>query len=173
MNDQAPAEANLAALAEVLQRQPELEFAVLVGSRANGTATAGSDWDIAIRWQRGLNPVQRLEATESLRLQLSQAIAVPPEAIDLIDLVQARLAMRALVAEEGRVLAGENGLPWMRFLQTTWAEIEDFHWRQQHPPRFVHRAQVRRWREENADFIAAYNATLETEGLPLEGCRCF
>ena len=135
MNDQAPAEANLAALAEVLQRQPELEFAVLVGSRANGTATAGSDWDIAIRWQRGLNPVQRLEVTESLRLQLSQAIASPPEAIDLIDLVQARLAMRALVAEEGRVLAGENGLPWMRFLQTTWAEIEDFHWRRQHPPR--------------------------------------
>lgn len=132
MNDQTPADANLAALAEVLQRQPELEFAVLVGSRANGTATADSDWDIAIRWQRGLNPVHRLEATESLRLQLAQAIAAPPEAIDLIDLVQARLAMRALVAEEGYVLAGKNGLPWMRFLQTTWAEIEDFHWRRQH-----------------------------------------
>ena len=135
MNEQALAEANLASLAEVLQRQPELEFAVLVGSRANGTAKAGSDWDVAIRWHRGLNPVQRLEATESLRFQLAKAIAVSPEAIDLIDLVQARLAMRALVAEEGRVLAGKNSLPWMRFLQTTWAEIEDFHWRQQHPPR--------------------------------------
>lgn len=132
MNDPALTNANLAELAEVLQRQSELEFAVLVGSRSNGAARADSDWDIAIRWRRRLNPVERLDATESLRLQLAQAIGVNPEAIDLIDLAQARLAMRALVAEQGRVLAGENSLSWMRFLQATWAEIEDFHWRRQH-----------------------------------------
>lgn len=33
--------------------------------------------------------------------------------------------------------------------------------------------QKRRWREENGDFIAAYNATLEVEGLPLDSWRSF
>ncbi len=31
----------------------------------------------------------------------------------------------------------------------------------------------RRWREEHADFIAAYNATIESEGLPLDEWRTF
>ena len=37
----------------------------------------------------------------------------------------------------------------------------------------VRREQERRWREEHADFIAAYNATLEAEGLPLDEWRTF
>ncbi len=127
-----PVDTDVAALVEVLQKPPELEFAALVGSRANGTAKPSSDWDIAIRWRRELTPTQRLDATELLRLQLAQAIGASPDAIDLIDLAQARLAMRALVTEEGRVLVGQNNLPWMHFLQTTWAEIEDFDWRQHH-----------------------------------------
>jgi antitoxin CcdA len=31
----------------------------------------------------------------------------------------------------------------------------------------------RRWRTEYADFIAAYNATLEQDGLPLEHWKTF
>lgn len=31
----------------------------------------------------------------------------------------------------------------------------------------------RRWRDEFADFVAAYNATLEAEGLPLEQWTAF
>lgn len=37
----------------------------------------------------------------------------------------------------------------------------------------VRREQVRKWREDHADFIAAYNATIETEGLPLDEWRSF
>lgn len=37
----------------------------------------------------------------------------------------------------------------------------------------VAQEQRRRWRSEHADFIAAYNATLETEGLPLDQWRTF
>lgn len=37
----------------------------------------------------------------------------------------------------------------------------------------VRREQERRWREEHADFIAAYNATIEAEGLPLDEWRSF
>ncbi len=33
--------------------------------------------------------------------------------------------------------------------------------------------QLRKWREEHAGFIAAYNATLEAEGLPLDEWRSF
>ncbi len=37
----------------------------------------------------------------------------------------------------------------------------------------VRREQERKWREDHADFIAAYNATLEAEGLPLDEWRSF
>lgn len=37
----------------------------------------------------------------------------------------------------------------------------------------VRREQERQWREDHADFIAAYNATIETEGLPLDEWRSF
>lgn len=37
----------------------------------------------------------------------------------------------------------------------------------------VRHEQMRRWRAEHADFIAAYNATIETEGLPLDEWRTF
>lgn len=37
----------------------------------------------------------------------------------------------------------------------------------------VRREQERRWTEQHADFIAAYNQTVEAEGLPLEQWRGF
>jgi len=37
----------------------------------------------------------------------------------------------------------------------------------------VRREQERKWREDHADFIAAYNATIEVEGLPLDEWRSF
>lgn len=38
---------------------------------------------------------------------------------------------------------------------------------------FVRREQERRWRQEHAEFIAAYNATVQSEGLPLDEWRSF
>lgn len=37
----------------------------------------------------------------------------------------------------------------------------------------VKREQERKWRKDHADFIAAYNATIEAEGLPLDEWRSF
>jgi antitoxin CcdA len=37
----------------------------------------------------------------------------------------------------------------------------------------VAQEQQRRWRSEHADFIAAYNTTVEQEGLPLDTWRSF
>ena len=37
----------------------------------------------------------------------------------------------------------------------------------------VRQEQERRWRAEHAEFVGAYNATVEAEGLPLEAWRAF
>jgi antitoxin CcdA len=37
----------------------------------------------------------------------------------------------------------------------------------------VRHEQERRWRAEHSDFIAAYNATIDSEGLPLDEWRAF
>lgn len=43
----------------------------------------------------------------------------------------------------------------------------------QHLREVVRSEQERRWRAEHADFVAAFNATIDTEGLPLDGWRSF
>lgn len=43
----------------------------------------------------------------------------------------------------------------------------------QHLKEVVRQEQERRWRAEHADFVAAYNATLDAQGLPLEEWRSF
>jgi antitoxin CcdA len=37
----------------------------------------------------------------------------------------------------------------------------------------VRREQERKWREDHVDFIAAYNATVDAQGLPLDEWRAF
>ncbi len=48
------------------------------------------------------------------------------------------------------------------------SQVCDLHLRE-----VVRREQARRWQHEHADFVAAYNATLEVEGLPLAEFRTF
>ena len=38
--------------------------------------------------------------------------------------------MRAVIAEEGVVLKGEDNLAWNHFLQRTWRELETYYWNQ-------------------------------------------
>ena len=52
-NQEHSAEKIVIELQNLLAETPGILFAVLVGSRANGSATQGSDWDIAIQWQFG------------------------------------------------------------------------------------------------------------------------
>lgn len=130
------------ALKHLLQAYPHLELAILVGSRALNTATQAtvtqdtvtqhSDWDIAIRWKKGINNLALLEQAEALKHKIAEAITIHPDQIDLIDMTTARLAMRAVIAEEGVILKGEDTLAWSHFLTQTWAELEDYYWRKQH-----------------------------------------
>lgn len=119
-------------LKNLLQTIPELELAILVGSQATGVVTKHSDWDIAIRWKKHIGGLARIEYSEILRRSIADAIKVNQDQIDLIDILTARLAMRAVVAEEGVVLKGDDTLAWSHFLTQTWGELEDHYWREQH-----------------------------------------
>ena len=115
-------------LGDVLATVPDLELAILIGSHATGTARPDSDWDIAIQWTRGMGFLEQLAATEKLRKELSEIFGRPEQAVDLIDLPTARLAMRAVVAEEGFPLKGADSLAWNHLLQQTWRELEEHYW---------------------------------------------
>ena len=116
-------------LTNLLEAIPDLELAVLVGSRAHGVATDQSDWDIAVRWQKQLHGWARLEHSEILKQQIADAIGIHKDKIDLIDITLARLAMRAVIAEEGIILKGGDTLAWSHYLTRTWGELEDYYWR--------------------------------------------
>lgn len=117
---------------QVLEKETGLEFSVLIGSRINGNAHAQSDWDIALRWRKDIPGMELLRRTELLRQSLANALETTDDQIDLVDLAHARLAMRALVAEEGKELVIQDELAWIRFLNHTWFELEDHYWREQH-----------------------------------------
>jgi uncharacterized protein len=117
-------------LKQVLAQEADLELAILIGSRASGTANPESDWDIAIQWRRELDFVQQLAATEQLRSIIAKELNVQQQSVDLIDLPTARLTMRAVIAEEGIPLKGGESPAWHRFLQRTWRELEEQYWEQ-------------------------------------------
>jgi predicted nucleotidyltransferase len=119
-------------LQQIFSTWGDLEFAVLVGSRAAGTERPDSDWDIALYWREGLPWLERVEKTETLRRELAKALGEIESRVDLIDLANTNLAMRAAVAEEGKPLAGEDRSAWARFLRRTWRELEDFYWEKDH-----------------------------------------
>jgi len=119
-------------LQHVLEAQLDLELAVLVGSQAEGRAHPESDWDIALQWKRELTILENLANTETLRRLLATALGVGEDRVDLIDLPGAGLAMRALVAENGIPLKGEDSLVWNHFLGRTWRELEAYEWEKQH-----------------------------------------
>ena len=110
----------------------EIELALLIGSRASGQIRENSDWDFAIQWRKDMPWIEVLGQSETLRRKLADFLRITPDQIDLIDLPSARLAMRAVAAEEGVELKGDNTLPWSHFLLRTWAELEDFYWNKQH-----------------------------------------
>lgn len=119
-------------LAQLFSAVPELEFAVLIGSRAQGTAAATSDWDIALQWHPQADWLALIGTQEDLRRRIADLLGTGSEDIDLIDLSRVNLTMRASVAEDGVVLKGEDSLDWARFLTRTWRELEDYYWERAH-----------------------------------------
>jgi len=114
------------------ESKEDLELALLIGSRVVGRTRDGSDWDFAVQWRKTMPFERVLEKTEELRRQLAKHLGTTIDKIDLVDISSARLAMRAVIAEEGLLLKGGNALPWSHFLLRTWGELEDFYWEKRH-----------------------------------------
>ena len=129
MPDTVTHQSPLDALQVFLCGEPDVEFAVLVGSRANDTARPDSDWDIALQLQRhGSSYMSDLARMERLRHDVATILQTGPEKIDLINVPSTKLAMRELIANHGRVLTAPDSLPWLHFLQRTWRDLEDCYW---------------------------------------------
>lgn len=118
----------LGELEAALSGIPELELAILIGSRATGTANSNSDWDFAIQWCCNLGFMEQLAATEKLRKELSMTLQTDMSRIDLINIPTARLAIKAVIAEEGVIIHGVETLSWYHFLHRTWRELEEAYW---------------------------------------------
>jgi len=120
----------LSPLRTICQGNEHLELAVLIGSRVTGRGTAASDWDIALQWRRGMDIMQQLAQTETLRNQTARQLNVSDNKIDLINIPTAGLAMQSVIADEGVLLKGVNTLAWSHFLLRTWRNLEEFYWDQ-------------------------------------------
>ena len=129
---QASQNAQPVVLTDALSGEPQLEFAVLIGSRAVDTAHSDGDWDIALQWRGDLDWLDVLANTETLRRKLAKTMTTTIDKIDLIELRRANLTIRANVAENGVPLMGEDSLAWGHFLKRTWRELEDFYWELSH-----------------------------------------
>lgn len=126
---QSEYQTQLDALGKFLRNQPDVEFAVLVGSRADGTASPASDWDIALQLRRNESSyMEELARLEALRHETATLLDTRPEQVDIISAPSAKLAMRDLIANHGMVLTDPMSLPWLHFLQRTWRELEDYYW---------------------------------------------
>lgn len=119
-----------AALRRCFDREADLELAVLIGSRATGSASEDSDWDIAVQWNRSIPPIDQPGRTETLRRGFAEALGITESKIDLVDIPGCRLTMRAVITEEGIPLKGEDSLAWAHLLGRTWRYLEDHYWDQ-------------------------------------------
>lgn len=91
-----PVGIDVARWAHLLQRHPGLELLVLLGSRARGTAHAGSDWDLGFLVDGPLDP---------LGLRADVVATLGTDAVDLVPLASASAVLRRDAAVHGQVLA--------------------------------------------------------------------
>lgn len=111
---------------------PSLSLLVLIGSRANDTARADSDWDFVFDFSEP-DYFTRLQYTEQLRAELAKLTDCTSNAdIDLIDFQHTNLAMRAAIANEGKPLIITDHRQWHSFLTVTWQQLEYWYWEREH-----------------------------------------
>ena len=96
----------LSSVRDVLLRQPDIEFACVFGSFAQGRQTPASDIDVAVAAQAPIDPDRRL----ALNDEVASAAGRPVDLVDLhragpLLLTQALTKGKRLVKRDSRVLA--------------------------------------------------------------------
>lgn len=108
--------ASEARIVEVLRDAlPDLQLAMLFGSRASGEARGSSDHDVAVLTPRPLNALRRFELAEVV----AEAIGTD---VDLVDLRAADTVLRSQVVTTGRVLDQVGGDDVETFLDFVYAD---------------------------------------------------
>ncbi|MBM5807861.1 MAG: nucleotidyltransferase domain-containing protein [Cyanobacteria bacterium M_surface_10_m2_179] len=79
----------------------DVDLIVLFGSRANGTYTASSDWDLGILFRQNSGEPLRLFELDAL---IAPLVGCSSDAIDLVDLEHSSYLLQRVVAEDGRLL---------------------------------------------------------------------
>lgn len=103
------------------QTLPNLKLLALFGSRAKGTATAKSDWDLAFLAKP--NPIgwAELELQESI----AQILEISSDQIDLVNLTHCSPVLGYVVAKEGKVLYESEPNQFIYFQMKAWKIYAD------------------------------------------------
>lgn len=87
-------------------------FSYLFGSRARRDTTPDSDTDIAVRFEPGVPPDERLRRVLRLGTELERLVGGP---VDLVDLEEAPLRLAGRIATERVILTGHDDQERVRF----------------------------------------------------------
>ena len=93
------------AAVRTLEQYP-VRLAVLFGSQVRGTATAGSDVDVAVAFDPALTAAERLEVRVELTTALAKALGTNDVDVTDLDAVRPEVGVRAV--ETGTVLLGDR-----------------------------------------------------------------
>lgn len=109
----------LAAVAEALAREPDIQVVIVFGSAATGRTDADSDFDIAVLGVEVLDTDRRL----SLIRRIGELTGRP---VDLVDLRTAGVVTLRSVFRNGRRLVCKDRRAYDRLLSRMLVDTEDF-----------------------------------------------
>lgn len=102
-----------ARILEAIRAHPEVVFALIFGSRAQGRARPDSDWDIAVYVDEGIDARGRFDLRRALAASLEPAIAAD---ITVLNDAPALLGHRAL---SGRLVLDRDHARYVRYFVRT------------------------------------------------------
>jgi len=98
-------------LTALAQNNPNIEILWLYGSRAKGTASANSDYDLAVAFKtREPNPVTQRLRPELLAQEWADSLALRDAALSVVDIDQTPIPLATSVVTTGQVLHCNNPL---------------------------------------------------------------
>lgn len=101
----SPPEVDPDVVADVAAQYP-VELAVLFGSHARARASPQSDVDVAVAFEEGLEPSERLELRIALTVDLVETLGT--DDVDVADLESTKPAVAASALDHGIVLVGDR-----------------------------------------------------------------
>lgn len=153
----------LAARQALLAEMPDAWALYAFGSSVHADARADTDLDLAVLLPPGKAISDLPWLTASLAAQLGRGV-------ELIDMRECGDFMRMEVLRGQQTLYAANPdllLGWEAEAMTEYLlHLERIE-------RIQRELEAAEWREAHADFIATHNATIKTEGLPLDEWRSF